>query len=424
MNIWFMNSFHIQVLAVELILCWNVPRRKGFWLRFLPAGLVFLLLPEVVPGGYFTPFLMLGRFPMGFLAMLVLSGLLLALCFRLNWREVVFCCCVAHTVQHAVHALIQAVNLAFTPSAPVKNFLHLAVMLCALVLLVLARKRGLLDGMEMENAPLLTFAFFSSLLVYFLSYWAATTVGAHLFDLFCCVELLIILLDIFQLRKQKREQLMMLRILRQEQEQHRLAKANIEAINRKCHDLKHQISALRRMDPQEEKERSIGELEQAVLIYDHFTKTGNKDLDVVLTEKGLLCEQKGIQLRCIVDGKKLSFMDAADLYSLFGNAMDNAIEGVAQEADPKRRFIDLNVTPRGNCLLIHMENTCPTQPTFEDGLPSTTKGDRDYHGFGMRSMRYIAEKYDGTLSARWEDGTFILDVMFVLADKSPAVTIT
>lgn len=417
MNIWFMNSFHIQVLAVELILCWRAPRRKGFRLRFPPAAAVFLLLPEVVPGGYFTPFLMLGRFPMGFLAMLVLSGLMLALCFHLSWREVVFCCCVAHTVQHAVHALVQAANLAFSLDAAVKNWLHLAVMLCALLLLALARKRGLLDGMEMENAPLLVFAFFSSLLVYFLSYWAATTVGAHLFDLFCCVELLIILLDVFQLRRLKRGQLMMLRILRQEQAQHELAKANIEAINRKCHDLKHQISALRRMDSQEEKERSIGELEQAVLIYDRFTKTGNKDLDVVLTEKGLLCEQKGIQLRCIADGEKLCFMDAADLYSLFGNAMDNAIEGVGRVADPGRRIIELNVTPRGNCLLIHMENTCPMEPAFEDGLPSTTKDDRDYHGFGMRSMRYIAQKYDGTLSARWEDGVFILDVLFVLADK-------
>jgi hypothetical protein len=51
------------------------------------------------------------------------------------------------------------------------------------------------------------------------------------------------------------------------------------------------------------------------------------------------------------------------------------------------------------------------QPTFEDGLPQTTKADKANHGFGMRSMRAIAERYGGTLVARAEDGTFSLDIM-------------
>lgn len=52
-----------------------------------------------------------------------------------------------------------------------------------------------------------------------------------------------------------------------------------------------------------------------------------------------------------------------------------------------------------------------SQPSFEDGLPQTTKADKANHGFGMRSMRAIVERYGGTIVARAEDGVFHLDIM-------------
>ena len=46
-----------------------------------------------------------------------------------------------------------------------------------------------------------------------------------------------------------------------------------------------------------------------------------------------------------------------------------------------------------------------------DGLPVTTKGDRAFHGFGIRSMKQIAEKYKGTLSVSTSDHTFTLNIL-------------
>lgn len=417
----FFNNFHVQILMVELLFCWGGARRERFWLRFLPSLALYLALPFLVPGGYFSPFVTIGGwFTLGFFVMLILSGLFLLFCFDLSWQRTVFYCCVAHTVQHAVHCLNNFFLLCFGLDFLASSLIHLCIMLGNLAVCHLLLRRHLLDGVDLERSQLLVFAAFSSGLIYVLSLWTTlketNTIGLNLFDAFCCLELLIILFDTFRFRQAEKQHLLMLHILRQERAQHELSKANIELMNRKCHDLKHQISALRQMDSQEEKERTIGELEEAVLIYDRFAKTGNDNLDVVLTEKGLLCEQEQIMLQCIADGKRLEFMDTADIYSLFGNALDNSIEAVrSQVENPKQRIISLNITPRGNCLIIHMENTCPREPEFEDGLPVTTKGDKNYHGFGMRSMRYIAEKYDGALSARWEDGTFILDILFLLS---------
>jgi hypothetical protein len=49
-----------------------------------------------------------------------------------------------------------------------------------------------------------------------------------------------------------------------------------------------------------------------------------------------------------------------------------------------------------------------------DGLPETTKEDKHYHGFGVKSIRYITEKYGGDMSVTMEDGVFSLDLIFSL----------
>ena len=166
-----------------------------------------------------------------------------------------------------------------------------------------------------------------------------------------------------------------------------------------------------------EQEKSIGELENAVLIYDSFPKSGNDNVDLVLAEKYLLAEEEHIIIRSVVDGKGLSFMRVEDLYSLLGNALDNAIEAARGEENEARRIITLSAARRGDMFSVHIENPCAVRPLFADGLPVTTKSDTDYHGYGMRSMRYLCEKYDGALNAAWEDGIFSLDMLFPVKDE-------
>ena len=66
---------------------------------------------------------------------------------------------------------------------------------------------------------------------------------------------------------------------------------------------------------------------------------------------------------------------------------------------------------------MHVENPCAGTLTMRDGLPVTTKGDEDYHGFGMLSMKTVAEQYGGGLSVRAEDGAFILDIVLSAAPR-------
>ena len=58
-----------------------------------------------------------------------------------------------------------------------------------------------------------------------------------------------------------------------------------------------------------------------------------------------------------------------------------------------------------------MENYYEGPLALRGGLPATTKGEKDYHGYGMPSMRAIAEQYGGTLSISAEGGIFLLDII-------------
>ena len=419
MKMWPMNYFHIQILAIELLFCLHLEKKSHFWLRFVPGAALYLALPFVVPGGFFNRYLVLGGFPLGFLDMCILSGLLLWFCFRMNGRQVVFYCCVAHTFQHMIHCLYRIFFRAFSCPLWVGQSVQFIMLIvtCVLVYRLLCHRFRGSETVDFENNYLLLFAIVSSLIIYVVSYWTTSregeTIGIQFFDFFSCLLLVTILLDVFRIRQVEREQMMMERLLRQEQEQHMVSRATMDVINRKCHDLRHQIAALRHMD-ESQQEKSIGELERAVMIYDSFPKSGNKDLDIILAEKSLLAEKQQTRVQCIVDGSKLSFLALEDMYSLFGNALDNAIEATSREPNEAKRIITLHAAARGNLYSIHMENPCGEQPLFMDGLPVTSKTDTDYHGYGMRSMRYLCEKYGGALTAAWEDGIFILDMLIPL----------
>lgn len=204
------------------------------------------------------------------------------------------------------------------------------------------------------------------------------------------------------------------RLLAEHDRQLRMSQENIEAINIKCHDLRHQIRALAESGAVVDG-AVLDDLAREVRVYDSSVKTGNDALDTILTEKRLVCEARGITLTCTADGEALGHMAPADLYALFGNALDNAIEAAGELADPARRTVTLVVRRAMGCASIHVENFYDGQRRFgADGMPLTTKADEANHGFGTRSMRQIAERYGGSFAATADGGAFRLDILIPL----------
>ena len=194
-------------------------------------------------------------------------------------------------------------------------------------------------------------------------------------------------------------------------EQYEMSQENINLINHKCHDLKHQIAALRHIEDKHARDEQIKELEKAVFIYDAMVHTGNEVLDTIMTEKSLYCERNGIVLACVADGQAVAGMNPVDIYTIFGNALDNALECVAKFEDKTKRTISVIVTERANMLLFQFENYYETlSGSGEKGFRST-KEQNGYHGFGLKSIEHTAEKYGGIMNVCTDNHIFLLQVM-------------
>lgn len=236
-----------------------------------------------------------------------------------------------------------------------------------------------------------------------------------IYAIFCCTLSIFIAFNLSRQNRILHENEMMESMLHSLKEQQRLSQENINIINIKCHDLKYRISKISKIEDSEDQREYIESVKNAVAIYDNIYQTGNDALDLVLTEKSLLCDEYNIKLSSMIEGLALDFMHTTDVYALFGNLLDNAIESVMKEPDEEKRIISIQMARKSQGYHIHMDNYCNETIVFEDGLPVTTKADKAYHGFGVRSIKYIVDKYNGDMLMRAGEQRFQVDILFYIS---------
>lgn len=238
------------------------------------------------------------------------------------------------------------------------------------------------------------------------------------FDLLCCVFMLWVQVE-HRHEMQLIREVQIERVIRARQkEQFIIARDSVERINRKCHNLKHQVAAIRRIADSDEQQKSLAELEKAVAFYDFMVKSGNEVIDTVLTEKSLLCEQSGITWTCMANGPTLEFMEPGDLYLLFDSALENAIESVRCLSDEKQRIIALTLHRKRDMAFLQIENYYSGSLVFEHGLPRSTKPQDGVHGYGLKNIQAIVQKYHGTMDISAENGLFLLSILLPLPDSA------
>ncbi len=197
---------------------------------------------------------------------------------------------------------------------------------------------------------------------------------------------------------------------------YKLSRDSIDLVNQKYHDLKHQIALLKAEAGSGSAVR-LEQMENEIRIYETQNRTGSRVLDTVLTVKSLYCQKKGIDLKVIADGTQLEFMDDMDVSALFGNMLDNAIESVKNQDSPEKRTVRLYLAREKQFVRICQENYCGERILFRDGLPQTTKKDQRIHGYGMKSIRSIVEKYQGTMRAEQKNDWFVLRILLPLPQE-------
>lgn len=411
----YVNSYIITIVIYGFLLCSKMERRKYFWFALLlPMGFCVFYSTDFFRSAFSAAGYGSSVKDLPYLIGYVSAALSLFLCFRVSVVEAFLYQSIAYLFEHMVFNIRQA----FSPLFPKGFYAYLFSILVKIALgvfLFLPKRMEKLKILKEYQAVSILLSIVNIAYVILLNNWFYNSgwfsEAIHVLRIFICIALIYLPFILAHLFYDKKEQAKLEQMLIAGAKERKLSKENIEAINRKCHDLKYQIAALKQEGSSAEYQATLDGIEKDVMIYDAIAKTGNSTLDIVLTEKSLLAEKKGIDFTYMIDGNLLSFMDKVDLYVLFGNALDNAIEALSHVEEGKK-VMTLRIFSKDGMTIVDLENYCPKAPDFVGDFPKTTKKDAQNHGYGVKSIASIAKKYGGETKFEYEDERFILTILF------------
>ena len=356
-----------------------------------------------------------------YVAFFILLGMMIYACVEIDKKSALYCAVWSLLASQTAYECWHLVEVFFEWRGTPLDLRSLPVMLAQLaagaffyfvICTTLSRKMSY-KGMYNIGPRQLTSAFFIGILFMF---QAALLSGGQVVVLdrslvmtmfvgqFYFLTLLYFQTEVFKLSAMQKEMDTLNLLYERQREQYQVARQNVQIINKRCHELKVQIANLRKLSPEAVPQERIDEAERAARLYDANRNTGNEVLDVVLTEKSLLCESRGIQLNAVANGSCLGFFEAGDLYALFANALDHAVESAVQVSRPECRVIDLLVCVRQGFVVVNIIS--PLRPPEQQASRSAQ--------YELKVIRRIVQKYKGTLTLEEQGEFFAEKIIFPL----------
>lgn len=426
--------FMVNLTVAETLFLFRLRKKPNYGVRFalctVSSFAFVFFFPILSYSAIYSSFM--------FFTFFVLTILTTKICYDINWRSCLFCTVAGYSMQHLASVLYDivittghfdgAARMYSDTAASSMNpfsmliFVEVYALVYWALFHLLGNKIKRDEDLTIKSPPLLMLLALTVLVEIVLNafviyrkyesldmvYYAAAAIT----NVICSLSVLIIQFELLLRKSLENELDVVYQMWHQEQKQFHITKETIDLINMKCHDMKHQIHSISKaaaIDPE-----TMRGIEETISIYDSIVKTGNQALDIIIAEKSLYCAKNNIFVSYMIDGEKLNFMNDTDVYSLFGNLLDNAIE-VVLKLERDKRVIGITIKAEGELLSINSHNYYSGEVRMLDGLPVTSSGDSDYHGFGVKSMVLIVEKYGGSISFDARDQVFNLNILLPLS---------
>lgn len=181
------------------------------------------------------------------------------------------------------------------------------------------------------------------------------------------------------------------------------------------HDTKHHFLVIQEYLKNEEYENLQKYVKQ---ISDEFQRTvpkvytGIKILDFILEQKRVVAQKAGIRYE--IDTMLLTGIPTTEqeTCALFGNLLDNAIEACCLVETTEEKWIEIQINQSNQLLSIEVLNTFEIPCIRKQGVFETIKEERSVHGYGIKSMRRIVDKYQGLITYEEKEKIFITKITF------------
>lgn len=178
------------------------------------------------------------------------------------------------------------------------------------------------------------------------------------------------------------------------------------------HDIKNKLLSVSGLLADGQVETAVDAIKGEVDFLDEanngIINSGNPAIDAVLQSKLVSAEKKGIKLDFSVKISDKINVDLLQLGVLIGNALDNAIEATERLENTADKTIFASLITMGGRIVVSVEN--PVEASVDTKQIGSTKADKVNHGYGLKSMKTIARKYDGDVFVSCEGNIFTTNI--------------
>ena len=140
---------------------------------------------------------------------------------------------------------------------------------------------------------------------------------------------------------------------------------------------------------------------------DYYAVTGDVSIDSLLSSKLMVCKANDIKVELSAFGWGKTSLTSAEMVSLLGNLIDNAVNA-CKSVDTEKRAISITFRRKASMLNISITNS--TNGTVPEKALSG--------GLGLPRIRSMVDKCDGLFRLRPEDGTMVAEVLLPITEES------
>lgn len=237
-----------------------------------------------------------------------------------------------------------------------------------------------------------------------------------------CIVALLIALDVIafnfmkkinQKNTEETENKLLKLILEQQSEMLDKIKVQYENLSEMRHDYVHELAYIQGVLNEKDYDKLDSYLKEKLssekLKGYNYIFTSNKIIDSVINYKFSVAESRGISVVCTLTAD-ISEQYEHDVSIILANLLDNAIEASEKLSNEKPEII-LNISEISGYYSIVVKNRISSSVIADNQKLSTTKADKHNHGYGLKSVKMLAEFHNGMVDIYEKDGFFIVNTL-------------
>lgn len=183
-----------------------------------------------------------------------------------------------------------------------------------------------------------------------------------------------------------------------------------DEIRRIRHNIKEQYGCMQELISEgkyEQAQEYLSEIEIPNSLLKPLTITGNDTLNAILSYLSHKCDNNNVKLSCFVSSDNIECFSVADVSVILTNLVNNSLEACIKSSSTE---IKLELFEQKNYFCIRIKNPLDESVLTKNPFLVTTKQDKNLHGFGVESVKLLAEKYDGITNFMEDGMVFVAEV--------------